>query len=73
MLKESLQKLNQVITIMEEIIIMEEIMIVVRDPKSFNSDFDCPKYENLKHKVESIIKKQWIFSWEENKKWGWTM
>ena len=34
---------------MEENIIMEENMIVIRDPKTFSFNFDWPKYvdENL--------------------------
>ena len=37
---------------------MEENMIVIRDPKTFQFDFDWPKDidENLKHKIEFIIK-----------------
>ena len=37
---------------------MEENMIVIRDPKFFCFDFDWPKDfdENLKHKIELIIK-----------------
>ena len=48
----SLQKFNQVI------VIMEENMIVIRDPKTFSFDFDWPKSvdENLKHETELIIK-----------------
>ena len=40
------------------IIIMEENMVVIRDPKTFWFNFDWPKYddENLKHKIEFIIK-----------------
>ena len=43
---------------MEENIITEENMIVIRDPKTFCFDFDWPKDfdENLKHKMELIIK-----------------
>ena len=43
---------------MEENIIMEENMIVIRDPKIFYFNFDRSKYvhENLKHEVEFIIK-----------------
>ena len=42
---------------MEENII-EENMIVIRDPKIFCFNFDWPKYvaENLKHEIEFIIK-----------------
>ena len=37
---------------------MEENVIVIRDPKTFQFDFDWPKDidENLKHKIEFIIK-----------------
>ena len=37
---------------------MEENMIVIRDPKTFCFNFDWPKdvNENLKHKIEFIIK-----------------
>ena len=37
---------------------MEENMIVIRDPRIFYFDFDCPKDvdENLKHKIEFTIK-----------------
>ena len=44
--------MNQVITI------MEENMIVIRDPKTFYFYFDWPKEvnENLKHEIEFIIK-----------------
>ena len=44
--------MNQVITI------MEENMIVIRDPKTFYIYFDWPKEvnENLKHEIEFIIK-----------------
>ena len=47
-----MQQFNQLI------IIMEENMIVIRDPKTFYFDFDWPKDvdENLKHKIEFIIK-----------------
>ena len=45
---------------MEENIIMEENMIVIRDIKTFYFNFDWPKdaNETLKHEVEIIIKKQ---------------
>ena len=47
-----MQQFNQLI------IIMEENVIVIRDPKTFYFDFDWPKDvdENLKHKIEFIIK-----------------
>ena len=50
--KESLQQFNRVI------IIMEENMTVVRDPKTFCFNFDWPKYvdENLKHEIGFNIK-----------------
>ena len=50
--KKSLQQFNQVITI------LEENMIVIRDPKSFCFNFDWPKYvdENLKYETEFMIK-----------------
>ena len=56
------QQCNQVI------IIMEENMIVLRDRKTFYSDFNWPNnvHENLKHETEFII-----FSWEWNKKRNW--
>ena len=43
---------------MEENIIIEENMIVVRDPKTFTFDFDLPTDvdENLKNEIEFIIK-----------------
>ena len=33
-------------------------MIMIRDPKTFCFNFDCPKYvdENLKHEIEFILK-----------------
>ena len=33
-------------------------MIVIRDPKGFCFDLDCPKYvdQNLKHEIEFVIK-----------------
>ena len=47
-----MKQFNQVI------IIMEENMIVIRDPKTFYLDFDWPKNvdENLKYEIEFIIK-----------------
>ena len=43
---------------MEENIIMEESMIVIRDPKTFSFNFDWSNNidENLKHETEFIIK-----------------
>ena len=43
---------------MEENIIIEENMIVIRDPKTFRFDFNLPTYvdENLKNEIEFIIK-----------------
>ena len=43
---------------MEENVITEENMIVVRDPKTFCFNFGLPKDidENLKHEIEFIIK-----------------
>ena len=43
---------------MEENTIMEENMIVIRDPKTFCFNFDLPKDvdENLKREIEFIIK-----------------
>ena len=37
---------------------MKENMVVIRDPKTFCYNFDCPKYfdENLKHEIEFTIK-----------------
>ena len=60
--QKSLQQFNQVI------IIMEQNMIVVRDPKTFDFDFAWPKYvdKNLKHEIEFIIKSN--ESLAENKK-----
>ena len=48
----NLQQFNQFI------IIIEENMIMIRDPKTFCFNFDWPKYVdmNLKHKIEFIIK-----------------
>ena len=39
---------------------MEENMIVMRDPQNFYFNFDWPKDvdEHLKHKIESIVRKQ---------------
>ena len=53
---------------MEENIIMEENMMVIRDPKTFCFNFDWPKNvdENLKHEIEFIIKSN--ESLAENKK-----
>ena len=44
--------------IMEENTIMEENMIVIKDPKTFCFNFDWPKDvdQNLKHEIEFIIK-----------------
>ena len=43
---------------MEENIIIEENMILIKYTKTFCFIFDCPKDvdENLKHKIEFIIK-----------------
>ena len=37
---------------------MEENVVVIKDPKTFNFDFDWPKDvdKNLKHEIEFIIK-----------------
>ena len=42
---------------MKENVIMEENIIVIRDPKNFRFSFDLPKDvdENLKREVEFII------------------
>ena len=48
--KKSLQQFNQVI------IITKEKMIVIRDPKTFHFDWSKDVDENLKHKIEFIIK-----------------
>ena len=50
--KKSLKQFNEVITI------MEENMIVKRNAKTFYFDYHWPKdiYENLKHEIEFIIK-----------------
>ena len=47
-------------TFSQVIIIMEENMIVIRDPKTLCYNFDWSKDvdENLKHAIEFIIKKQ---------------
>ena len=47
-----MQQLNQVI------IIIEENMIVIRDPKTIYFEFDWPKDvdESLKHEIEFILK-----------------
>ena len=38
--------------------IMEENMIVIKDPKTFCFNFDWPRYvgENLKHEIKFMIK-----------------
>ena len=43
---------------MEENIIMEENLIVIREPKTFCFNFDWPKDvdENLKHEIKFVIK-----------------
>ena len=43
---------------MEENIIIENNMIVIRDPKTFCFNFDQPKDvdENLKHEIKFILK-----------------
>ena len=50
--QKSLQQFNEVI------IIIEENMIAIRDPKTFSFNFDWSKYvnENLKREIEFIIK-----------------
>ena len=50
--QKSLQQFNQVM------VIMEENMILIRDPKTFYFNFNQPKYvdDNLKHGIEFIIK-----------------
>ena len=45
-----MQQFNQLI------IIMEENVIVIRDPKTFYFYFDLPKDKNLKHEIKFIIK-----------------
>ena len=52
------------ITKNQVIIIMEESMIAIRDPKTFYFDFDWPKdvTENLKDEIKFIIKTFRIFS-----------
>ena len=44
---------------MEEDIIMEQNMIMIRDPKTFCFNFEWPEDvdENLKYKIKFIIKK----------------
>ena len=56
--KTSLHQFNPVIIKMEVNIIMEQSMIVIRGPKTFYFNFDCPNNvdENLKHEIEFIIK-----------------
>ena len=46
---------------------MEKLMIIIRDPKTFCFRFDLPKDvdENLKHEIEFIIKSNESFA--ENK------
>ena len=43
---------------MEENMIMEENLIVIREPKTFCFNFDWPKDvdENLKHEIKFVIK-----------------
>ena len=55
---------------MEENTIMEEILIVIRDPKTICFDFDRPKdvHENLKHEIEFIIKSNKSLVEKKNKK-----
>ena len=55
----SLQQFDKVIIIIEENIIMEENMIVIRDPKTFCFNFDWPEYvdKNLKNKIDFFPKK----------------
>ena len=47
---------------------MEENMIVIRDPKNFCFNIDCPKDadEDLKHEMEFIVKSNEFLA--ENKK-----
>ena len=56
-------------------LIMEENMIMIRDPKTFCFNFDWSKDvdENLKQWNWIDHKTQWIFSWEYNKKADWTI
>ena len=58
-----MQKFNQVI------MIMEENMIVIRDPKTFCFNFGWPKdvEKNLKHEIE-FIKKIYIYLAENKMK-----
>ena len=61
---------------MEESIIMEENMIMIRYPKIFCLSFDWPPkhvYENLKHGIESIIKSNGSLAENKIKKRDWTM
>ena len=55
--KKSLQKFKEATIIMKENVIMEENIVVIRDPKTFHFSFDFPKDvdENLKREVEFII------------------
>ena len=52
-----MQQFNEVIVIMEENIILQENMIVIRDPKTFFFNFAWPKDvdQNLKHAIKFII------------------
>ena len=49
---------------------MIENMIAIRNPKTFCFNFGLPKDldENLKREIEFIIKKQYVFSRDYNKK-----
>ena len=53
---------------------MEETMIVTRDPKTFCFNFDLTKNvdENLKGKIEFIIKNNESLAENKNKQ-GWTI
>ena len=55
--KKSLQQFKEATIIMKENVIMEENIVVIRDPKTFHFSFDFLKDvdENLKREVEFII------------------
>ena len=52
-----MQQFNEVIIIIEENIMIEERMIVIRDPKTFSFNFDFSKHvdEKLKLEIEFIM------------------
>ena len=60
---------------MEEKRIMEQNMIVIRDPKTFCFNFRIPKDidENLKREIEFIIKNNHSLAENKIKKRDWTI